>query len=220
MMSKLKGNMLNKAMSFAHLAGLAGKASAEDDGDKNDQEAKSKAKAEDDEKRDQWAKLAEDDADREQAEEESDEDYKERMESMDDDEAKAEDQAPEDDDEKKSKKAKAEEKDEDEDKDAEMRGSSPVAKARLREQARCASIFASKAAGKNPALAANLAFKTRLTRSEALAILEETPASTPQSARSLQNPTLGPSGGGSHFSGQAAANRWDAAFSKANPNRK
>ena len=211
-MSKLKGNMLNKAMSFAHLAGLAGKASVENDDKKEDQTSKAKA---------------EDDEDRKQASDESDDDYAERMESMDDEEdkASAEDDSLEDEEEdtKKSKKAKAEsdEKDEDEDKDSEMKGSSPVAKARLREQARCASIFGSKAAGTNPSLAANLAFNTRLSRTEALTVLNGTaaPSAPAKEARSVKNPHLS-TGGGNSYSGQVSANRWDAAFSKANPARK
>lgn len=78
----------------------------------------------------------------------------------------------------KSKKAKAEDKEDDEkcegDDDSdeeEMRGNDEVAEARSRERGRCAAIFAHPAAAKNPALAASLAFETKNTRSEAIAIL-------------------------------------------------
>lgn len=91
----------------------------------------------------------------------------------------------EDDDKKKGKKAKAKSKAKAEDKDdedekcegdddldeEEMRGSDEVAEARSRERGRCAAIFAHPAAAKNPALAASLAFETKNTRSEAIAIL-------------------------------------------------
>jgi len=46
-----------------------------------------------------------------------------------------------------------------------------VRSARLRERARCSAIFADAAAGKNPALAATLAFSTDLPRGQAVKVL-------------------------------------------------
>lgn len=88
-----------------------------------------------------------------------------------------EEEEPESEDDKKGKKAKKAKKEEDdeacedEDDESEMRGDSEAAQARRRENARCAAIFASPAAAKNPALAASLAFDTRMTRKEAIAVL-------------------------------------------------
>ena len=69
----------------------------------------------------------------------------------------------------------------------EMHGCSLVATARRRERARCAAIFASPAAAAHLALAANLAFKTRMTRGDAVALLEasvgESTASVPAAAK-------------------------------------
>lgn len=177
------------ALSFAHLGGIgrgkASKAAAEDEEDKKDE----KAEAEDDEEKKK---------DDESAEGE-------------DDDAKAEDDKPDEkDDDKKDAKAKAEDDDE-EDKDEEMRGKSAAAQARLREQARCAAIFASPAAARNPVLAANLAFKGRMPRREAIALLEGTPAPAAAShqSRAARNPQVGADG--AKPSPQAAmAARWDA----------
>ncbi|WP_342616979.1 hypothetical protein [Rhodoferax sp. GW822-FHT02A01] len=63
-----------------------------------------------------------------------------------------------------------------EDPPEEMRGSSPIAVARRRERARCAAIIGHDAAASNMVLAANLAFKTRMTRAEAMAVLADTAA--------------------------------------------
>lgn len=88
-----------------------------------------------------------------------------------------EEQAEEDQDPPKSKKAKKAEdegdspKDEDEgdpeaDDDSDDKGD--VKKARAAENKRCAAIFASSYAAKNTALAAHLAFETRVSASEAI----------------------------------------------------
>lgn len=148
-----------RGLSFAHLAGLTSRAA--------------RAENEDDE--------------RKQREGESDDDYAKRMEELDEEEEKArkaekerkEEEARKAEEEKKEEEARAKgEEDDDSDPDAEddddeMRGSSQAARARRREQARCAAIFASKGAARNPVLAANLAFKTRMTRAEAIATLRE-----------------------------------------------
>jgi hypothetical protein len=185
------------ALSFAHLSAIGrGKAKAETDDDEKD---KKDAKAEggegddDEDKRDD--KSAEGDDDDKSAEGE-------------DDDAKAEDDKPDEkDDDKKDAKAS----DDDDDKDEEMRGKSAAAQARLREQARCAAIFASPAAARNPVAAANLAFKTRMTRGEALALLEAMPASAQggNASRAARNPRVGADGGQKPTPQQATAARWD-----------
>ncbi|WP_431276270.1 hypothetical protein ACQ858_08455 [Variovorax ureilyticus] len=190
------------ALSFAHLAGFAGKPRAEGD-DPDDKDKKDTAsgddpdKGDDDKDKNKDAKAG----DRDQREGESDDDYAKRMKALDDEE------------EDKDKDAKA-----DDDNDEEMRGDSTAAAARRRERARCAAIFGSKAAAKNPVLAANLAFNTAMTRKEALAVLEGTPA--PQASVQRRNPNLDASGAPSQSSAQVTAARLDSAFARANPKRK
>lgn len=201
------------ALSFAHLGGLArksAKASAEEEDDKKEQDRENtNAKG---------AKAEGDDDERKKRDDETDDEYATRMAALDDDEA-AEDDAPE---KKDDDKAKSKADDGDDDKDEEMRGKSATAQARLREQARCAAIFGSKAAAGNPVLAANLAFKTRMGRTEALAVLEATPAqatSTGNPNRAARNPGIA-AGGAQNVTGtQAVASSWDRAFAKASPKR-
>jgi hypothetical protein len=169
------------ALSFAHLAGLTGalKAETTDDdkkpgaADPNDDD-KSQDRSDGDSKKSK----AEGDTDEERREGESDEDF-----------------------EKRTKKSKADKGDDDkdyadeEDGDEEMRGSGAAAKARRRERERCAAIFGCAAAGKNPVLAANLAFNTSMSRKEALAVLESTPAAVlAGQGRGARNPDLGNGG--------------------------
>jgi hypothetical protein len=196
------------ALSFAHLAGIGKPRSAEDDerreGESDeDYEKRTGKKADDsdpdktDQDRDNGDSHAEDEDDK-QREGESDEDYDKRMKSK----AKAADEDDED-------KNKSEDDD-----DEEMRGNSACAHARRRERARCAAIFASPAAGKNPVLAANLAFGTSMSRKEALTILEGTPA--PAAAlRPRQNPSLGAGGEPTVTAKQKAENSMVAALQKA-----
>jgi|SRR6516225_9491761 hypothetical protein len=205
-MSNLFRNLASRGgLSFAHLAGLNAKASKAEDDKPEDEDKKEDAKAEGDE-----PKEDDDKKDAKRADDGDDEDKKEKAED-DEDDAKAED---EDD----KKEAKADDGDDD---DEEMRGKSAVAKARLREQARCASIFASKAAARNPVLAANLAFNTRMSRKEALAVLESTPAAASNHAeRSARNPNIGSHSGAKPSPQQALAARWDANLKAANPSRR
>lgn len=152
------------------------------------------------------AASAEEKDDDRQRDGESDDDYAKRK-------AKAK---KEKDDEEEARAAKADDDEE------EMRGNSPVAQARNRERARCAAIFASEAAGRNPVLAAQLAFTTRMTRSEALGVLEAAPAAAMPGARTAErvaradNPILTPGGGGAQKpSGQVIAAGWESAMKKA-----
>ncbi|TDG23224.1 hypothetical protein EYW47_14935 [Paraburkholderia silviterrae] len=95
-----------------------------------------------------------------------------------------------------------------------MRGNSAAARARRRERARCAAIFACKGAGRNTELAANLAFESTMTRSEAIAVLDKTRGST-GGAQVRRNPSLGSGDAPRMSQEQAVAASWDAAFQKA-----
>lgn len=190
-----------RGLSFAHLAGLTSRAA--------------RAENEDDE--------------RKQREGESDDDYAKRMEELDEEEEKAR-KAEEERKEEEARKAEEEKKEEErakgeqdddadpeaEDDENEMRGNSQAARARRREQARCAAIFASKGAARNPVLAANLAFKTRMTRAEAIATLEATPAPAGHSDRSARNPVIG-TNAVKPSPQQALAARWDKNLQAVNP---
>lgn len=134
--------------------------------------------------------------------------------------ARSEDRPGNDDDSGKGKKGKRADDDddadaeEDDDDEEEMRGKSAAARARRRERARCAAIFACKGAGRDPELAAELAFETTMTRKEAIAVLSKTRGgATGQRIRG--NPQLGTGAPPSMTSEQAVAASWDAAFQKA-----
>lgn len=207
-------NKVASALSFAHLAGIGSRARAEDDKptDKEDEKSK-KAKHADDDEPDKKDQDHEDgDAKGSRAEDEKDDDKAEN------DDPDTDDDAEDEEDDKKAKKAKA--KADGDDDDSEMRGNSAAAAARRRERARCASIFASKFAAKNPALAANLAFNTSMTRKEALVVLENTPsASSGYPDRQARNPNLGGGSASQPSSKQAVTSGWDRAFAQANPRR-
>ncbi|WP_176732965.1 hypothetical protein [Paraburkholderia nodosa] len=119
---------------------------------------------------------------------------------------------------KKGKRAADDDDDEraeeDDDDEEEMRGNSAAARARRRERARCAAIFASKGAGRNTVLAANLAFESTMTRSEAIAVLNKTPGSA-RGSQERRNPNLGSGDGPGMTSEQAVAASWDVAFQRA-----
>lgn len=68
-----------------------------------------------------------------------------------------------------------------EDAEEEMRSDSPEAQARRRERARCAAILTSAGGLKLPELAYALAFRTRLSRRESLAVLAD--ATEPSTSR-------------------------------------
>lgn len=198
-----------RGLSFAHLAGFGNRASRAEDDKPEDEDKPGARGAEDDDKeprdredgdgngsKGKKGKKAEDDKDKDPDAED--------------------DELDEDEDDKKARRAENDDADPDaEDDEDEMRGKSAVARARIREQARCAAIMGSKAAGRNVELAANLAFKTRMTRQEALAILRTSPgASSASQERSSRNPRLGAGAESQRSSSQAAAAGWDRAFSK------
>jgi len=214
-----------RGLSFAYLGGSKSRA----------------ARAEDDERRDDDERAEDDEMDDQDRDDRDSGDSKgkkgRRAEERDDDKPDADD---ENDDEvendsgkgKKGQRAEDDDKDPDaedddsdpdaEDDEGEMRGKSAAARARRREQARCAAIMGSKAAARNPVLAANLAFKTRMTRAEAIATLEGTPApaSAAHSNRAARNPNLGADGGTKPSRQQALAARWDENLKAANPSRR
>ncbi|MFM0306269.1 hypothetical protein P0D71_00545 [Paraburkholderia sp. RL17-383-BIF-A] len=192
-----------RGLSFAHLAGFSHRAArAEGDDDKpreNESDEDYAKRMEEKEKEEEEARKAEEEKEKEEAK-------------------RAEEEK------KKEEEARARGEDDDTDPDAEddddeMRGKSAAARARLREQARCAAIFASPAAARNPVLAANLAFKSRMTRAEALAMLEgaPAPASAAHANRAARNPNLGIDAGAKQSPQQALAARWDANLKAANP---
>ena len=213
-MSKL--SRVASAFSFAHLVGIGSmrgkKARAEDEED----EREKGSRAEDDQEEDEDDESDKSDkksrkAKRAKAAEDSDEDDDPDEDQEDEDEDKDKDKG------KKSKRAKADDDDADaEDDDEEMHGKSAAAAARRRERARCAEIFGSRYAARNPVLAANLAFNTSMSRAQALNVLRDTPADgNANSARSGKNPVLGSSGGEAPGRTAAIASRWDRAMTKA-----
>lgn len=138
---------------FAHLMGFKKKASEDEDDDKEKGKKAKSRRAE--EERD----------DEEDAEEEDD---REDMEDDDDSDPDAE----EDDDKGKGKKAKSRRAEEDDDADAEEDDENrDVKKGRRAERKRCAAIFGSKHAAGRPDMAAQLAFNTRMSASEAIGTL-------------------------------------------------
>lgn len=200
-----------RGLSFAHLAGFAARGSRAED-DNNDDEPK---------KND-----AEDDQDKPKDDDQSGSKGKKGRRAEDDDSGDGDDQNRDDSD---SKRGKAKGSDDDDDTDAEddeldaeddedeMRGKSASARARRRERARCAAIFASKAAARNPEMAANLAFNTSLTRQEALALLRSAPAQGADNgsrSRAARNPNLGAGGDMQRGGAQQVQAGWDRSFQK------
>lgn len=81
------------------------------------------------------------------------------------------------------------------DEDEEMHGSGAMAAARDRERARCEAIVNCAAGLRNPALAKSIAFTSRMTRQEGIALLESTPPTATvdsrNQARADRNPRIG-----------------------------
>lgn len=196
------------ALSFAHLSSVGrGKQAKADDKDKD---YRDKDDGEGDDKR------AESDDENDTGDQDAKADDPSAGE--DDDEENRKQKSP---DGKKSKRASAEDDDDgkktDEDDSEEMHGSSAIARARLREQARCAAIMGCRAAGRNVPLAARLALTTRMTREEAIGVLEDSPAASAvdtSASRAARNPRLGAGGDKSVDAVAAVAASWDRAFEK------
>lgn len=105
-------------------------------------------------------------------------------EDEDDDDTSAEDQNEQDD-----EGEKAEEDDGDDRTDAEDDDDIKTARIRSREKGRCAYIFSSKSAARNPAAAAQIAFGTSLPRKQAVALLQSlSEVPPPQNGRSQERP--------------------------------
>ena len=160
---------------------------------------------------------AKDDSFEEDVDEDKDEDKDKKMEDedMDDERKKRDDET---DDEHMARVSAMDEKDDDDDE----KGNASAVAARSRERARCAAIFASPAAARNPVLAANLAFGTDLSRQKSLALLEATPApaATGNPGRASRNPNVGAGAPTSATSHQATSARWDVAMAKVAPKKR
>lgn len=215
-MSNLFRNLASRGgLSFAHLG--RGAARAEDRPADDDDSGKGKK-----------GKRASDEDDEQQDREDGDSKKGKRAEggdSDDDDEDDSEDDDHREDGGKGKKGKRAADDDDDEraeeddDDEEEMRGKSAAARARRRERARCAAIFASKGAGRNPVLACKLAFTTRMTRAEAIEVLNGAPA--PEGNRSQrQNPRLALDGDRSMNASTDIQASWDRAFEKAGAKRR
>jgi hypothetical protein len=89
------------------------------------------------------------------------------------------------------------------------------------ERARCAAIFASAGAAKQPTVAANFAFKTSLSAEEAVSVLDSMPSAAvaPSASRAARNPDIG-GGGDASVPRQAVIQQsWDEARAKVSPQR-
>lgn len=103
------------------------------------------------------------------------------------------------------------------DPDSEMRGRSAAAAARRRERARCAAILAHPAASLRADYAGHLAFNTRLSRREAIALLKAAPkAGGGLSGRMADyaGQRAGASNANPGTSPTTIASSWDAAFKR------
>jgi hypothetical protein len=203
-----------RGLSFAHLAGINSRAARAED-DQRDEEDE---RAEDDEQEEQ---------DRDDGDSNGSKGKKGKRAEDDRDDEDAEDDELEEDDSGKGKKGKKATDDEDDERaedeeNEQARGKGAVARARLSERARCAAIMGHKAAGRNVALAASLAFNTSMSSQEAIAVLKATPgnsANADRPERSARNPQLG-AGGEMHRNPQReSAAGWDRAFNKASGKR-
>lgn len=99
----------------------------------------------------------------------------------------------------------------DEDSEDELLGDGAMAAARQRERARCQAIISCEAAATNRPLAISLAFTTRMTRTEAIAMLQLAPACPEpdryNQARADRNPRVGSPTSDAPPAREAAASR-------------
>ncbi|MDQ9306028.1 hypothetical protein KJE01_21885 [Escherichia marmotae] len=134
-----------RKFSFMHLVGMGGRSRMDDDPeDKRDDE-----NAEEDEDRRESRKA------RSRADDDNDDG-----------------QAEEDEDRRESRKARSRADDDDNDDDENAEDDNDEEKSRASERHRCAAIFATPYAAKNPALAAELAFNTRMSVKQARAVMK------------------------------------------------
>lgn len=222
-------SLMAGASRFAHFAGLtrsSRRAAENDDSDKKgrradedeDEDGKGASAEDDGEPKGKRGKGASDDDEGKQGRRAADDD--------DDDDGKGASDDDEDD-QPKGKRGKGA-SDDDDDKDAdddddEMKGKGATAQARRREQSRISHILGHKAAAANPVLAVSLACDTRMTRREAVAVLESQPAGgtttgsdNRHSRRDRQDRNVALGSDASQPTGKQAVNAsWDAAFKRA-----
>jgi hypothetical protein len=196
------------ALSFAHLAGIGGKAAAK--GRAEDDDEKDKAESDD---KDTDAKGSRAEGDEKDTPE--DDDKKGSKAGADDDYDAEEDDSEKDDKDKKSKKSKASDDDGDDDKDDKTKAGAK------QERARWASLMANPAVTRNLAFAVELAATTDFSAERIVSLVAKVPAgaATNNTARSARNPSVGAGGGAEPNSKQKVDASWDSAFKKANPRR-
>jgi hypothetical protein len=155
----MRQTLMAGGSTFAHLLardGIAG-ARAEKEDDNDDKKAATKAEKEEDEDEEDDKKKAEK---KDEDEDDEEEDDGEKKAETSDDEEEASTRS-------RSRRAKSGDEDDEDDKK-----NAKASAARARERARCAAIFATKAAGRRPDVAAHLAFGTDLPRSAVINTLK------------------------------------------------
>ncbi len=207
-MTLLRTLMAKGGMNFAHLGGIKAGKPRSDDADKKDDDK--------DDDADKGKDAKADDTDPPKKDDDKDEGGKDAKAGKDDSgKGGGEDDDADKDKGAKGSKASTDDADADDDDEEEMHGKSAAASARRRERARCSAIFASRAAARNPVLAANLAFNSNMTRKNAVAMLESTPApqaAAPQNAsRAANNPRVDPPGAPEQNAHASLMSSWDAA---------
>lgn len=207
-------NPLTRALSYAHLTGgrrPAPAAKADEAATDTDQQDDAKAEAEEGEDGD----------------DESEEDMKARhaaeLKALKAKSAEGDDEDPneEDDETDQERREEGDEEGGDDSDEEDMRRGSKASAPRLRERGRCAAIFQDAAAGRNPALAAQLAFCTSLPRSQAVKLLRAGGAGGTLAARMATSaaPAIGPGAPARPGGPKAAANEVIALYD-AHPRRR
>jgi hypothetical protein len=197
-----RAQLLNTAVSFAHLQGIGKPLNGKPRGDGPD----------DDKKKD-------DDDAKKQGADESDDDYAKRMEEDDDD--KKDDKASgkkadtDDDDDEENMEGDDDEPGDDDKKDDKSKAAHR--RGVRSERSRWAAVLGHKSFAGNPVLGARLLATTAMSAKAIIGCLRDSPAPVvAHSGRSAGNPNLGPSGGTSSPGGAAAIDqRWGAAFKRA-----